>query len=296
MIFKHLNLYRIGGKVEQDRLEAFLSDNPFVPCLPNQERSAGFPTIVGLDRRVFSAQGCMLFNLIVQEKIIPAAAVKAEYQKSLQLQERNGVRLKREEKKALKEQVRESMLPRAFIKNTDLWAYVDNLNKLLVINTSSRKAADGLAQALRGVMDEGLIYPIRPQHDVSSRMTFWVSEDQVPEPFTMGYKCMITDGEGSIRYSKRSLEDDNLRQYLRSDMSVTEMALDFGIRSSFSLVEDFMIKDFSLSEKTLADIDQGNGEPLEQLAGDIVLMRNEVNDLLNSLLNVLGGEPASSIE
>jgi len=116
MIFKHLNLYRLEVKVDQARLDDFLDENPFEPCLPSQERSAGFSTIVGLDRRVFATGGILLFCLVIQEKIIPAAAVKAEFQKALQLKEKEGIRLKREEKKALKEVVREGMLPRAFAK------------------------------------------------------------------------------------------------------------------------------------------------------------------------------------
>lgn len=293
MIFKHLNLYRLGGKVDQARLDDFLDENPFEPCLPSQERSAGFNTIFGLDRRVFSASGVLLFCLVIQEKVIPAAAVKAEFQKALQLKEKDGVRLKRDEKKALKEVVREGMLPRAFAKNTEVWAYIDNVNHLLAINTSSRKNADGLAQTLRGVLDDGSLFPVRPQHDVGARMTFWVSEDQAPEPFGLGFKCLISDGEGSIHYKKRSLEDDHLREYLHDDLRVEELALIYKERSEFNLVEDFMIKDFSLTDEALKDLDQGNGEPLEMLAGNLVLMQAEVADLLKDLLNVLGGETVS---
>jgi recombination associated protein RdgC len=289
MIFKHLNLYSLGNQVYQDRLESFLGENPFAPCLPSQERSAGFPTIVGLGQRVFGAGGVLLFCLTIQDKLVPAAAVKAEFQKTLQLKEQDGTRLKRDEKKALKETVRLSMLPRAFAKNTEVWAYIDNDNGLLAINTSSRKNADGLAQSLRSLVKDSKVYPVRPQHDVSSRMTFWVSEDQAPEPFTMGHKCNITDGEGSIQYKKRSLEDDNLRGYLHANLKVVEMALIYKDRSTFSLVEDFMIKDFNLEDGALADIDQGTGEPLEQLAGDLILMRSEVASLLADLLKALGG-------
>jgi len=290
MIFKHLNLYRLEGKVDQARLDDFLDENPFEPCLPSQERYAGFSTIVGLDRRVFATGGILLFCLVIQEKIIPAAAVKAEFQKALQLKEKEGIRLKREEKKALKEVVREGMLPRAFAKNTEVWAYIDNVNHLLAINTSSRKNADGLAQTLRGVIENGTLYPVRPQHDVGSRMTFWVSEDQAPEPFTLGYKCLISDGEGSIHYKKRSLEDDHLREYLHSDLKVEEVALIYKERCEFNLVEDFMIKDFSLTDLALEDLDAGNGEPLEILAGNLILMGSEVASLMTDLLTVLGGE------
>lgn len=292
MLFKHLNIYRLGERVDVDQLEGHLESMPFAPCLPNQEKSAGFTTVFGMDNRVFSANGCLLFCLVVQEKVMPSAAVKAEFQKALMQREAKGDRLNREEKKALKEEVRLAMLPRAFIRNAELWAYVDNQNKTLVINTTSQKSADGVAQALRGIVKDSQCHPISPQHSVGQRMTFWVSEDQAPDPFEMGFKCMISDGEGSIRYSKRSLEDDNLRDYLRDGLHVCELALVYKDRCELALTDDFMIKDFSLTDVAHQDYDPGAGEPLELLAADLTLMSNEVRDLLSDLLNVLGGETA----
>lgn len=291
MLFKNLNLYRMGEVIDRDRLVAFLDENPFTPCLKSQERSAGFTEVVGLNERVFTVSGCHLFCLMVEEKKVPAGAIKTALNKEIQEREKKeDRRLKRDEKKALKEEIKARLLVNFPPQAKDTWAYIDTKNRLLVINSSSRKTGDAIATALRGALNDGILYQIRPQHEVSKKMTFWVSEDQAPEPFTLGDKCMIGDGDGTIRYRNRHLKDEKLQEYLRDDLFVSELALVMGERSQCTLTEDFMIKEFALSDVAMADLDAGTGEPLELLQGDMVLMSDEVNKLLENLLKALGGE------
>jgi DNA recombination-dependent growth factor C len=73
-------------------------------------------------------------------------------------------------------------------------------------------------------------------------------------------------------------------------MRVTCLALAMGDRSTFTLAEDFTLKSWVLSATALVDVDHGTGEPLEELAGDLVFMGAEVRDLLKELLAALGGE------
>lgn len=294
MIFKHINAYRLKEPVDAKSLAIFLDEKAYVPCLPSEEQSAGFGELFGLSKRVFTANSCHLFNLSVEEKLIPPAAVNALYKKKL-LEEESGLgrKLKKQEREELKESIRYSMIPKAFSRIGETWAYIDNKAKLLVINSASPKTADGIAQAIRSISPKNSVFPVKPQHDISSKMTFWVSEDQAPVPFTVGDKCEISDGEGTIKYDRRSLEDNNLRSYLSNDLYVTSLSLSMSERCEFVLTSDFMIKSFRLTDAALEDLDFGSGEPLEIAAADLTLLGNEVRGLLENLLNVLGGEDLS---
>jgi len=140
-------------------------------------------------------------------------------------------------------------------------------------------------------MESNILYPVKPQHEVSKMLTFWVSENKAPEPFSLGSKCTIGEGDGVIGYRNRDLAgDERLQEYLRDNLFVSELELANGERSTFTLTEDFMIKAFDLTELALGDHDGGTGEPLELLQADIILMSAEVNSLLTSLLGALGGE------
>jgi len=292
MLFKNLNVYRMGQPIEADALLSMLDANPFVPCTPSQEMSAGYTEVVGLDTRIFSVAGSHLFCLMVEEKKVPTGAIKTALNKEVQIREKKeGRRLKRDEKRAIQEDIKARLLVHFPPQAKETWAYVDNKARLLVINSSSRKVGDAIATTLRGAMEEPLLYPVKPQHETGSIMTFWVAEDKTAEPFNLGEKCTIGEEEGTIRYKDRQLEDPNLQDYLRSqNLKVSELELLFGERSSFTLTDDFMIKAFSLSEIAMQDLDAGTGEPLEILQADVVLMSDEVNKLVESLLQVLGGE------
>lgn len=292
MLFKNLNIYRMGQAVEAEALLSMLDANPFVPCTPSQERSAGFTEVVGLDTRIFSVGASHLFCLMVEEKKVPTGAIKTALNKEVQIREKKeGRRLKRDEKRAIQDEIKARLLVHFPPQAKETWAYVDNRNKLLVINSSSLKVSDAIASTLKGAMEEAILYPVKPQHETGARMTFWVSEESaVPEPFTLGEKCTIGEEEGTIRYKDRELVDPNLQDYLRKGLQVSELELSFDERSSFTLTNDFMIKAFALSDVAMNDLDAGSGEPLEILQADVVLMTDEVNKLLVGLLKVLGGE------
>lgn len=291
MFFKNLDIYRMGEKINRQNLLDLLDANPFVPCLKTQEKSAGFTEVVGLNERIFSVSGCHLFCLMVEEKKVPPGAIKTALNKEVQERERKeGRRLKRDEKKALKEEIKSRLIINTPPQAKETWAYIDTNTQLLVINSTSRKTGDAIAQAIKGAMETGVLYSIRPQHEVSKMLTLWVSEDKAPQPFDLGHKCTIGDGESSIGYRNRDLSDEKLQEYLRNNLFISELALLMGERSTFTLTDEFMIKEFSLSDVALNDLDVGNGEPLEILQADIILMAAEVNALLNNLLNSLGGE------
>jgi recombination associated protein RdgC len=291
MIFKNLNIYRIKDSVSQAELNAYLGKSPFTPCLPNQPESAGFQTLFGLGTRVFTANDCHLLSLKVEEKVLPPAAVKAEYKKALQEQEtRLSRKLNKTEREALRESTKEAMYPRAFCRPSEVWAYVDCRAKLLVINTTSAKTADGLAMTIKGCLPSKFLMPLKANDDISQHMTLWLTHDAIPAPFSMGSKCEIGDGEGTIRYKNRLLSDEHLQEYLKDDMKATTLSLGMEGRMEFVLTEDFVIKEFVLSDELLAKIDVGAGDHLSEVVGQLELMSTEVRELVEQLLTVLGGE------
>src|SRR5690606_5807211 len=106
MIFRHLNLYQLDGDVRRDQITSILEKHPFVPCDIHEEQSFGFKKILGLNSRVYSKDGMHLFCLVLQEKIIPNAALRSEYQNVLEAKQSNGTRLSRDEKAWIKEEIR----------------------------------------------------------------------------------------------------------------------------------------------------------------------------------------------
>lgn len=286
-MFSHLNLYRMPGVITTDRLESYLDAIPFQHCLPHQQRSAGFVEVFGLSKRVFSVGQALLFCLSAEEKRIPPSALRAEFNKALGNAQSRGEHLNADDRKALKETVRNAMITKVFPKVTNTWAYIDNPTKTLVIDSSSRRVGDALARALKGLFPGSQICPLRPALTVHEELARWVREDTAPSPFVLGDKCVVSDGEGTITYRKRSLNDKNLKDYLTENMALVELSLKNTGRSMFCLTDDFLIKDFELDTSLLT---APSGTPLEKLDAEMRIIIDEVSFISKRLIECLGGE------
>jgi recombination associated protein RdgC len=293
MIFKNLSVYRVPSTVDPVALETHLEKRPFKPCVSGQESSMGFARIFGTNSRVFSCGGFHLVCLKSEERKVPPAVVKTKLKKVIEAEERAlGRRVNRDERRDLDTQVRADLLRSAedFVQGHDTWAYLDSQAHLLVINTTSAKTANSVAELLKGGFSDKLLFPLNPSRDVCAQMTTWLKDKQTPEPFSAGVKCDLTDDTGTLKYNKLNLDDPRLVNYLAEGMRVTCLALAMGERCTFTLAEDFTLKSWVLSATSLTDVDHGTGEPLEELAGDLIFMGTEVRELLKGLLAALGGE------
>lgn len=289
MIFRNINIYQMPEIPDEVMLASYLDSHRFTPCLPSHARSVGFTKILGTESRTLKAGDVYLFCLLSEEKVMPPASVKTQLNRATQAEERRLNRsLTRNEKAELKEQIESEMLPKAFTKITETWAYIDTQSKMLVIDTSSQKRADGVARTIKGSLEGGILFPMRPKSDVGMTMGSWLVDRKAPAPFTFGEKCELYSGEGVIKYRSRCLDDEKLRQYLTDDLRLKLLSLE-NDRCQFVITEDFLIKEFSLKDDVLKTLDVGRGEPWEVLSGSVSLMAKEVRVLVKELLDSFGG-------
>lgn len=281
VIFKNLSIYTAGKGTSQKVLDDFLGRHKFEPCLPFQESSAGFTTLFGLDTRVFSANGCHLFCLKVDEKVIPPSAIKAEFK--LRKGEREGVlgrKLSSAEREEIRSESRKALCEVAFCRPADLWGYLDTKAGILVINTTSAKSADGLSKVVKGCMPDHEMLPLTPSSDVREIMTQWLKNGAASAPFQLGHKCEITDGEGVIRYKDRLLSDSKLQDYLQEGMQAETLSLILPDRSAFVLTTDFVIKEFALDSEIIKNMRGLGADPLENVSSELREMSDQIRYLI----------------
>lgn len=281
MIFKNLSIFRTATGLSQKSLDDYLTRFRFEPCLPTEETSAGFTPVFGLDNRVYSANGCHLFCLKVDQKVIPPSAVNAEFKNLRDIrQEALGRKLNAAERDELRAEARASLCERAFCRPADLWAYWDARAGLLVINTTSAKTADGLAQTLKGCVPDSPIVPLEPGVEIRGLMTEWLKADSAPAPFMLGHKCEISDGEGVIRYKDRILSDSKLQEYLQEGLLAETLSLKIAGEVGFVLTTDFVIKEFAFDDERLKSMALPGADPLEKVSIELVEMSNQVRSLI----------------
>lgn len=284
MIFKNLNIYSMPEVPDIEALESYLEAHKFRPCLPSHKSSAGFTRILGKDIRVLSLNSIYLFCMLNEEKVMPPSAVKTQVNRVVAEEERKiGRKVTRSEKAEIKEKVNDEMLTKAFTRTTETWAYIDSRSRILVVDTSSQKLADGIARVIKGCLEGEIIFPLRPNTDVSAVMAGWLKKDLAPAPLELGDKCELHDDEGMIKYRKRSLEDNNLKDYLNDDLRVKTLSIETD-RCRFVLTDDFLIKEFALKSSALSEVEYRGDDQWQIMESNLELMVKEVRALLSHLL------------
>ncbi|MER3547356.1 MAG: recombination-associated protein RdgC, partial [Rhodanobacteraceae bacterium] len=119
MLFRNLTLFRFSSEVAKtlDDLESALAEHALRPCGPLESVTRGFVSPFGPDSQVLTHKigHATLFTLGAQEKLLPASVVNAELAERLRkAAEQRGRPASGRERKRLKAEVLDALLPRAF--------------------------------------------------------------------------------------------------------------------------------------------------------------------------------------
>ena len=137
-MFRNLRLYRVEGAwpESEEALSESLETAGFEPCGPFTERSSGFAPVApdssdALARRV---NGADLFRLRSQSRVLPHSVVNEELElRAEEFRERTGEAPRGRNKRRLKAEVRDELLPKAMLRSDRIWGYFDLGEKLLAI-------------------------------------------------------------------------------------------------------------------------------------------------------------------
>lgn len=302
MFFRNLKLYR-------------LSDNfPSAYLLEGKMRSATLPhcgvmtpkTAGWIEPRqqpgemLVSVQGQHLAMLGSEKKVLPGSVVQkhleekvAEYEKA------HGNRPGRKQIGELKELVLNDLLAKAFTKHGSTSVWIDEKARWLGINVSSPTKAEEVLDHLKFTLNDVAITKLDLATQPHIAMTQWLSAGDAPAPFTIDQDCElreVTERRGIIRYTRHSLDGEDIRPHIESGKRVTQLAMTWNDRVSFVLTEDFMLKRLSFLDIIKNEAAEGMNNADDLLEANLAIMAGELEKLIADLLAALGGEIRSEIE
>lgn len=292
MWFKNLYCFDLSEPFEMD-IDALcqqLSQDAFVPCGSSVVKSSGWVCPNSRQSMVVEANQCFFLAYKTQEKIVPASVINdllAERIDEIQNAESRAV--KKSERQTLKEDIFASLLPRAFVKNSIIYAYIDRQAQRLVINTPSSAKAEAFSVELRKSLGS-LKIQIPALVELAGQMTSWVTNGEVSEVFEIADKCVLKDADenaGVIRCQKQNLMDDDIQALIGSGRDVVELSLVWNEKMSFVLDENFALK----GVKYLADVQDQvkdiNADSDEQrFDADMHIMVETHRDCLQSFIEL----------
>jgi len=294
MWFKNLQLYRLPKNWADNtgKLEEQLSTLTLQPCSACDLQSIGWIAPRDGGPLVHSVNRQWLLALGIEQKLLPASVVKQfANDKAKEIEENEGRRVGRKEMRDLREAMTIELLPRAFVRRRTTFGWIDPVNGWLAIDAASPAKAEEFLEHLRKSVDQLPAKLLQVTQSPSSAMTGWVAEGEAPSHFTLDQDLELRSAEkATVRYVKHTLEGEEIRQHIADGKVVTRLAMTWGDRISFLLNENLQIKRLSFLDLLKEQADGQAENEDERFDIDFTLMTGEVAQLLNDLLEALGGE------
>ncbi|MGA2655166.1 MAG: recombination-associated protein RdgC [Gammaproteobacteria bacterium] len=302
MWFKQIQYFHLKTSLpyQADYLSQALANLAFEPCLPSLPLGMGFiPPLQNNDEEeaplVHAANGYMMLCLQVEEKILPSTVVRQALQERIKIIEQTQKRkVPYKEKQALQSDIISTLLPRAFSRFKQIYAYIDTKRDCLILNTVHPKEVGYFLNSWKKVLpDHGLFLP--ELKDLNYVLTHWVQHHSYPQSFEIDKACVLQDPSQqsrTIRCQQQNLSATPIQSLLTDGCQVKQLALTWQERVSFTINSEFMIRSLDFQDK-LQSSDAGDAQTeQQQFDVDFILMTQAVAELMTDLIAVLSKSQA----
>jgi len=305
-MFKNALFFRIAEDFVLPPLEALdeaLQRGRFVPCGATQPEAMGWIAPRG-NKSLALAETIgeqLILKLCTERRALPASAVKAALDERIEKHkaetglERVSARIKKE----MKEEVVQDLLPRAFSKKSSTLLWLDPVHKFLVVDSSSLAGADKVVTALVEALSEvpGALptlgaRPVQTQTSAAAAMSHWLTTQEAPWNFSVDRDCELKapdEQKSAVRYSRHTLEIDEVAQHIAAGKLPTQLALTWNERVSFVLTETGLVRKLKLLDVVMDGVQEG-GKDDDGFDTDAAILTGELSALIPDLLEALGGE------
>lgn len=260
-------------------------------CGASQAHSEGFtaPCPHSTAELVHQVAGYTLICWQTEDKILPSSVVEEVVAaKAAEIEETQGYKVGRKQRRELKEQTVDELLPRAFVQKRKTLALFGG--GYLIVNTSSKARAQGLIECLRKALEGVPLKGLRLNHAPSNVMAGWLASGEPPESLTIDRDCELQSAdESKVKYVRKDVDTDEVRSLIADGYRPTKLAMTYADRISFVLGEELAITKLSLLDVIRTEAQADSDTAAEQFDVDVTLEGGEIVRLLDHLVESLGG-------
>jgi recombination associated protein RdgC len=294
MFFRNLTLFRFPTSPDLANLDARLAEARLKPVGPLELSSRGFISPFGRDDAALSHRISDAIWLTVggEDRLLPGAVVNDLLQKKLaELEAKEGRRPGGRTRKRLKEDLVHELLPRAFVRPSRVDAILDLEHGLCVVDTASRKSAEGVVAALRQALGSFPALPVNAEIAPRAVLTGWIAGEPLPEGLTLGDECELKDAADKgavVKCQRQELTGEEIGKHLESGKQVTRLALTLDDHVAFVLGEDLVLRKFKLLDGAVDQLESSERDDLRaELDARFALMAGELKRLFALLAPAL---------
>jgi recombination associated protein RdgC len=294
-MFKNVRFFSFTGAWpgSETELSEALSSVGFTPCGPLTEITSGFeaPVDDGLGRLCRRVGGADLLQLRSQSRLLPAAAVNEALELRIdEYRERMGEPPGRREKRRLKAETRDNLLPKALLRSERTPGFFLQSEHILGIDAATPAKIERFLEMLKlalGRLDvDGLEYQ-RPFSELLKRIFL----DTPPPGIALGRECRMqdpADSRSSVRWTDMDLTDTRIRRHVRDGMKLTQLGIEFNGVMTAVLDENGGLGKLRLlgaDAKEVADEE----DALTRFDAEFVLLTGVLRQFLGVVSQALGG-------
>ncbi len=299
MWFKNLQVYRFTKPftLAAEELSETLAEKAFQPCAGQDILKLGWVPPLGRfgSEFVHANNGYMMVCAKRQEKVLPPAVIRDELEERLlALEENEDRKVGRKERNQLKDEVMFDLLPRAFVRSSQQFAYIDTHDNLLVVNAASVKRAEEMIGLLREAVGALSLIPLTPKNLPIQTMTDWIEKGQVAAGFELGQACELRDNSDTssvIRCTNLNLESEEINNHIKASMHASKLALSWQERVECVVDDKLAVKRLRFTDVVQEKADEVEAQDFaEQFDVDFSIMTLELSAFIKALLEAFGGE------
>ena len=291
-MFRNLRFYSFdsGWPKTEKQLSSTLESAHFRTCGPLTERSSGWEPIhddAG-DSLARSINAADLMRLRSQSRVLPSAAINEELEQRIDdYQSRMGEAPSSRQKRRLKAEARDELMPKALLKSERTWVYADPEQRIIGIDTARTTVAERVLRRVGASINPANVRPLQFGKPVGNLLT-QIFLGSAVENFSLGRECRMqdtTDAGSMVRWSNFDLSDRTIRNHVTDGMRLTHLAIEYANVMSCVVDEHGVlskVRFLGMDDDKTDDL-----EPLAQLDAEFVLASGTLRAFVSDLRKLL---------
>ncbi|PCJ24989.1 MAG: recombination-associated protein RdgC [SAR86 cluster bacterium] len=297
MWFKNARLYCFTQAFEfsAEELETKLDAQLFHPCSSHDKSKYGWISPLGKDGEmlVHALGDYIMVCAQKQERILPASVInEATEEKVAELEARQGRKIYRKERRQIKDDVFVSLLPRAFTRNQQTFAYIAPKENLIVINTVSATKAEALLSLLRESLGSLPVVLPESKRAPSDVMTRWLKEQHASDNFVIDEDCELynpVDGSNIVRCKGQDLYSDEIQSHLEAGKQVKNLGVTWKSLLSCIIADDLTVKRIRFEGMKEESSNEEVESAAQKFDQEFAIMTLQMSEFFQDFFSAFGG-------
>lgn len=291
MWFRQAQVFQLSDSIicDPDKFAGQLEPLLYSPCSPSMPFTSGWHTLLDEeDSPLFRmVNGCILFCLQTEEKIIPASVVQQELAKKVkQIEAVEQRKIRSKQKFYLKDEVIQALMLRAFSKLSRTYAYIDTRHQWLILGTSNERRTEQFNSLFKKSFEIDLVR--LEVKNLSYYLTQWLVDQNFPNSFDIAKTCALEDSQQKnrkIRCQQQNLFASSIQSLLQDGCQVKQLGLNWHDRINFVLSDQMVLSGIKFQDELLEQAKELEPETKQQqFDADFLIMTETISTLLKDLL------------